>query len=132
MKRKLQRCTLTHFWLLFPFYTPWKHQKTKDFLLLLRDIKQKHWSRMGSHPKTTDINSICKYANTSDIVPLTSRIKNRQANKLVINGIDLRLMSFKQMFLVRIFPHSHCIRTRNICLRKSNDIVIDNGTTQQI
>ena len=43
---------------------------------------------MGSHPKTTDINSICKYANTSDIVPLTSRIKNSQANKLVINGID--------------------------------------------
>ena len=24
------RTNLTHFWLMFPFYTPWKHQKTKD------------------------------------------------------------------------------------------------------
>ena len=24
---------LTHFWSMFPFYTPWKHQKTKGFLV---------------------------------------------------------------------------------------------------
>ena len=25
--------SLTHFWLIFPFYTPWKHQKSKGFLV---------------------------------------------------------------------------------------------------
>ena len=31
--------SLTHFWPMFPFYTPWKHQKTKGFLVFSRDIK---------------------------------------------------------------------------------------------
>ena len=29
----------THFWPMFPFYTPWKHQKTCGFLLFSRGLK---------------------------------------------------------------------------------------------
>ena len=34
--------TGTHFWLMFPFYTPWKHQKTFGFLVFSKDIKWEH------------------------------------------------------------------------------------------
>ena len=30
---------LTHFWSMFPFYAPWKRQKTKGFLLFFRGMK---------------------------------------------------------------------------------------------
>ena len=33
---------LTHFWPIFPFYTPWKHQKTKDFLVFSGGIRWDH------------------------------------------------------------------------------------------
>ena len=34
-------CTLNHFWSLLPFYTPWKYQKTKGFLVFSRGIKER-------------------------------------------------------------------------------------------
>ena len=38
---------LTHFWPMFPFYTPWKQQKTKGFLVFSGGIKSEHWPEMG-------------------------------------------------------------------------------------
>ena len=32
-----------HFWPMFPFYTPWKHQKTCGF----QELKKKHWPQMS-------------------------------------------------------------------------------------
>ena len=32
---------------MFPFYTPWKHQKTKGFLLFSGGIKWDHWPEIG-------------------------------------------------------------------------------------
>ena len=29
-----------------PFYTPWKHQKTKSFLVFLGGLKWEHWPEM--------------------------------------------------------------------------------------
>ena len=37
---------LTYFWPIFPFYTPWKHQKTVDFLMVSGGIKWEHWLEM--------------------------------------------------------------------------------------
>ena len=34
---------LAHFWPMFPFYTPWKHQKTNDFLIFSDGIKWEDW-----------------------------------------------------------------------------------------
>ena len=34
---------LTHFWSMFPFYTPWKHQKNKVLLVFSGAIKLEHW-----------------------------------------------------------------------------------------
>ena len=38
---------LSHFMLLFSFYTPWKHQKTSSFLIFSRDIERNLWCEMG-------------------------------------------------------------------------------------
>ena len=38
------KTTLTHFWPMFPFYTPLKYQKTKTFLVFSWGIKLEHWS----------------------------------------------------------------------------------------
>ena len=38
---------LTHFWPMFPFYPPLKHQKTFDFLVFSGGIKWEHWPEMG-------------------------------------------------------------------------------------
>ena len=38
---------LTHFWPVFPFYTPWKHQKTKGFLVFSGGMKWEPWPEMG-------------------------------------------------------------------------------------
>ena len=40
---------LTYFWPMFPFYTPWKHQKTFGFLVFSWGIKWEHWPEMGEH-----------------------------------------------------------------------------------
>ena len=45
--RFLQHWHLTRFRRMFPFYIPWKHQKTKGFLLFSGGIKWKHWLEMG-------------------------------------------------------------------------------------
>ena len=37
---------LTHFWLMFPFYTRWKHQRNV-FLVFSGGIKRKYWPEMG-------------------------------------------------------------------------------------
>ena len=37
----------THFWPIFPFYTPWKHQKTKGFLVFSGVLKWEHWPEIG-------------------------------------------------------------------------------------
>ena len=36
---------LTYLWPMFPFYTPWKHQKTKGFLVFSGGIKWEHWPK---------------------------------------------------------------------------------------
>ena len=41
-------CTrLTHFRPVFPFYTPWKRQKTFGFLTFSGGIEREHWPEMG-------------------------------------------------------------------------------------
>ena len=42
---------LTHFLPMYPIYTPWKHQKTKGFLVFWGDIKWEHWPEMGTTGK---------------------------------------------------------------------------------
>ena len=37
---------LTYFWPMFPFYTPWKHQKILSFLVFSGGIKWDHWPEM--------------------------------------------------------------------------------------
>ena len=32
---------------MFPFYTPWKHQKTFDFLVFSGGIRWEHWPNIG-------------------------------------------------------------------------------------
>ena len=48
-KMLVKQCPLLlkHFWPMFPFYTPWKQQKTKDFLVFSGDVKWEHWPEMG-------------------------------------------------------------------------------------
>ena len=38
---------LNYFWPMFPFHTPWKHQKTKGFLVFSGDTKWELWPDMG-------------------------------------------------------------------------------------
>ena len=38
---------LTHFRLMFHFYTAWKRQKIKGFLTFSKGVEMKHWSKMG-------------------------------------------------------------------------------------
>ena len=40
-------CFLTHFMPLISFYTPWKHQKTSDFLMFSGGIERDQWDEMG-------------------------------------------------------------------------------------
>ena len=42
----LECSSLTRFWPVFPFYTPWKHQKTKGFLLFSGVTKWEHWQEI--------------------------------------------------------------------------------------
>ena len=42
---------LTHFRQIFPFYTPWKHQKTKGYLMFSGGIKWEVWPEMGLYMK---------------------------------------------------------------------------------
>ena len=37
----------THFCLMFPFYIPWKYQKTKGFLVFPGGVQLEHWAEMG-------------------------------------------------------------------------------------
>lgn len=39
---------LTHFWPMFLFYIPWKHQKILGFLVFLGVTIWEHWHKMGS------------------------------------------------------------------------------------
>ena len=39
--------SLTQFRPMFPFYNPWKHQKTKGFLVFSGGIKWEHWPEMS-------------------------------------------------------------------------------------
>ena len=39
---------LTHFWLMFPFYTFWKHQNSFRFLVFSGGIKWEYWPEIGS------------------------------------------------------------------------------------
>ena len=47
---KSQLMSLTHFWPMFPFYTPWKHQKTKGFLVFSGGTKWEHWPNWVKQP----------------------------------------------------------------------------------
>ena len=42
---KRLKLRLTHFWPMFPFYTPWKHQTTKGSLVFSGGIKWEHWPK---------------------------------------------------------------------------------------
>ena len=44
---------ISYFLPIFSFYTPWKHQKTKGFVVLLGGIKCKHLPEVG-FSKSTD------------------------------------------------------------------------------
>ena len=39
--------TLTYFWPMSSFYTPWQHQKTKGFLVFSGGIRMEHWLKMS-------------------------------------------------------------------------------------
>ena len=41
---------LTHFSPIFHFYTPWKRQKTFDFVTYSGGIGMEHWTKMGEDP----------------------------------------------------------------------------------
>ena len=41
-------CFFPNFWSMLTFYTPWKHQKNKGFLVFSEGIKRQHWPEMGS------------------------------------------------------------------------------------
>ena len=43
--------SLSYFWPMFPFYTPWKHQKTRGFTVFSGSIKWEHWPEMGEASK---------------------------------------------------------------------------------
>ena len=47
----------THFWPIFPFYTPWKQQKIKGFLVFSGDLKWEHRPNMSQtwKPETRSI-----------------------------------------------------------------------------
>ena len=51
---------LTHFMSLISFQTPWKHQKTRSFLLFSGGIKSDQWHEMGSYGSFKEfLNSKC-------------------------------------------------------------------------
>ena len=46
VKLVFDRVVLSHFWLVFPFYTPLKNEKSKNFLFFSGGIKWEHWSEV--------------------------------------------------------------------------------------
>ena len=50
---------LTHFWSMFPFYTPWKHRKTFGFLVFSGGIKCEHWPEKGNSYDHVCLSSDC-------------------------------------------------------------------------
>ena len=56
---------LTNFWLMLPFYTPWKHQKTKLFLVFSGGIKWEHWQNMGWNCSLKKLRLIMKKEKTT-------------------------------------------------------------------
>ena len=44
---EMSQKSLTYFLPMFPFYTPWEHQKTKGFLVFSGGIKWEHWPEMA-------------------------------------------------------------------------------------
>ena len=42
-----KRIYLSYLCPMFPFYTPWKHQKTRSFKLFSGGVKWEHWPEMG-------------------------------------------------------------------------------------
>ena len=49
---------LTHLCPMFPYHTPWKHQKVLGFLVFLGGIKWKHWPKMGETSFLTPIKEV--------------------------------------------------------------------------
>ena len=47
VKNVLRMEFLTHFRPVFPFYTRWKHQKTRGFVTFSGGIEGEHWPEMG-------------------------------------------------------------------------------------
>ena len=43
MRWKIRPKLLIYFWQMFLFYTPWKHQETKGFLVFSGVIKLEYW-----------------------------------------------------------------------------------------
>ena len=51
--------SLTHFWPIFPFYTPWKHQKNVRFSGVFRGYKMGIFARK-SYSNSPDVLALCK------------------------------------------------------------------------
>ena len=54
---------LTHFYPMFPFYTPWKHYKTCGFLVLPGGIKWEHWPAMDQSTECRNVFRILSNIN---------------------------------------------------------------------
>ena len=48
---RTQMMLLNHFMPMFSFYPPWKHQKIRDFLMLLGGLERDQWHEMGQRRK---------------------------------------------------------------------------------
>ena len=49
-------CCLIYFKSVFRFYSPWKSQKNKDFLIFSGGIEMGHWLEIGSVNQKTKLN----------------------------------------------------------------------------
>ena len=45
--RQISLLMLGHFFAVLHFYTPWKRQKTIEFLMFSEDIEMCYWTKMG-------------------------------------------------------------------------------------
>ena len=43
---------LIHFWSMLSFFTPWKHQKIKPFLIFSEATKWEHWLKVNNKDTT--------------------------------------------------------------------------------
>ena len=78
---------LTHFWPIFPFYTSWKYQEAKVFLIFLGGRKWEHWPEVGQRtqlPAYFKQSKLCfrkpVFCSVFLLDSLKHIFRNRQAN----------------------------------------------------